>query len=191
MPFVRCAAILFGACLLAFPAPASANSCEDIVRKQSDAYLAKLQAKKYPAARAIAMKTADACLAAGDLARAKGWFHTARALGSGRAKPAEDAQWRARYNAAVARVGAQGFEQGSPRQQLAEARRRNDGTRVADPSAPRNVPRAQPLKRTPAASSSSWMRPTRLALLGGVTAMLATAAFWLRRRGKVALPSWT
>ena len=85
--------------------PTSARSCQELAERQSAAYLARVNAKEYSAARDIARATADRCLEAGDLKRARDWFLTARAVGP-RPSPTtgeEAAQWRRRYAEGLAR----------------------------------------------------------------------------------------
>lgn len=103
--------------------PARNGSCEDITARESSAYLARLKARDYAAASEIARRTADVCLDAGDLQRAKYWFQTARALGRQTDSTADhDEKWRRRYEQAAARVPPPQTDVASAEARLAERR---------------------------------------------------------------------
>ena len=190
-PGTRTMLVLAG-CLVAFQgwtAPLSAQSkqrlaqskgsCAAVAERQGSAYMARLKAKDYAAASDIARKTADTCLEAGDIDRARTWFQTARTVGPKTAKGrAADAQWQERYEKALVRLG-------SPPLHLADAEKRAAAVVAA------NTARAhvrQPAARRASATSANdgvaasrpfdwqglfWIAAGGLGVLGmGATALL-------------------
>ena len=160
----------------------SKGSCEAVASRQATAYMARLQAKQYSAARDLARKTADACLEAGDLERARTWFQTARTVEPTRSRnTADDVKWQQRYEKAVARLG------GPPLHLADTAKRAALSPNPAPPRVRRPVATnaAAPSEGTAVAAERSfdWQGLSWIgAGVFGVLAMGATAL--LRRRAR-------
>jgi hypothetical protein len=168
--------------------PTLAGSCQELAERESAAYLDRVKARDHSAARDIARRTADRCLAAGDLKRAKDWFLTARAVGPrGSETTAEqDEQWRRRYKEGVARQRPQQSSVAAAEARMA-ARRPLDAR--TDPAlSPRwtasNADRpAPPDPHEPTNQRLDWMHRSWMAAAGGFALFGLAAAVLFRRNG--------
>jgi hypothetical protein len=171
--------------------PPSDGSCEEVAARQASAYVERLTAKDYSAAKDIARKTADVCLEAGDYKRAKEWFQTARAVGGRESNrtPEQDEQFRRRYQQGVARVRPPQRDLAAADGRMAERRALATGTdsvqgprSTASKAAIAAPPVSEvPINRRLGSAQFSW-----IAAAGGLGLLLLGAAV-LRRNGAALL----
>jgi hypothetical protein len=197
----RVAMILVVGCLATgrswgFPAlstdtpPASGGSCEEVAVRQSSAYIDRLKAKEYAAASEIARKTADICLEAGDVRRAKQWFLTARGLGARRSSSSatQDEQFRQRYQRELARL--------RPREDsVAAAERRMAARQGLDPAhnpqkgasttVSTTISAKRPVLSSEPTDQSDWAHVSGIAAMGGV-GLFVIGAIALLGRNRIA-----
>ena len=160
------------------------GSCEGLSARQSAAYMEHLNGKNYLAASEIARKTADLCLDAGDLTRARSWFQAARAFGrQSTITPAQLEQFRRRYQEAVARV--------RPPQDQARAAERRPGYRppergtasqASQPAASSAAGGAQQLTTAGSSHRVAGARLPWIAAGAGLAVSMLGATVLLRRR---------
>ena len=163
------------------------GSCEKLAARQSPAYMARLKAKEYAAARDIARKTADLCLEAGDFKRAASWFQAARAVGSGPSSSAakqQDEQFRQRYQQGLARLKARQNDVAAAEERIAAKRKLAGGAPPAEgaPSTASKTPSAAPA--VPPSSGYRQRESSRLswiAVAGGFGLLVLAAVVLVRR----------
>jgi hypothetical protein len=162
------------------------GSCEKVAARQASAYLDRVKARDHSAAREIARKTADLCLDAGDFKRARDWFQTARAIGSGRSTStaAQDEQWRRRYEQGLARLRPRDSDVAAAAEARMAARRRLDrGTAQARSTAWESATAAAPLAPEPIDQQLDSAHLSWIATASAFGLFVLAAAVLLRRNG--------